>query len=53
MTGQSARLAHPLTLGPSSSPVVLQVHASNGACVAATFDTMRTARPGRFKGKSD
>ena len=53
LAGSPQGLPDPLTLGPSSSPVVLQVHASNGACVAATFDTMRTAKPGRFKGKSD
>jgi hypothetical protein len=53
LAGSPQGLPDPLTLGPLSSPVVLQVHASNGACVAATFDTMRTAKPGRFKGKSD
>jgi uncharacterized delta-60 repeat protein len=53
LSGSPQGLPDPLTLGPLSSPVVLQVQASNGACVAATFETMRTARPGRFKGKSD
>jgi uncharacterized delta-60 repeat protein len=53
LAGSPQGLPDPLTLGPLSSPVVLQVHASNGECVAATFDTMRTAKPGRFKGKSD
>lgn len=53
LAGSPQGLPDPLTLGPSSSPVVLQVHASNGACVAATFDTMRTANPARFRGKSD
>jgi len=51
--GSQLGVPDPLTLGPLSSPVVLQVHASNGACVAATFDTMRTVKPGRLKGKSD
>ena len=53
LSGSQLGLPDPLTLGPLSSPVVLQVQASNGACVAATFDTMRTAKPGRFKGKND
>jgi uncharacterized delta-60 repeat protein len=53
LSGSSQGLPDPLTLGPLGSPVVLQVHASNGACLAATFDTMRTVTPARFKGKSE
>src|SRR5262249_1009410 len=53
LAGSQLGVPDPLTLGPLSSPVVLQVHGSNGACVAATFDTMRTVTLGRLKGKSD
>jgi uncharacterized delta-60 repeat protein len=34
-------------------PVVLQVHGSNGACAAATFDSKRKYHSGRFSGTSD
>jgi hypothetical protein len=53
LAGSPQAVPDPLTMGPLSFPVILQVQASNGACVAATFDTMRISKPGRFKGKSD
>ena len=39
-----------LLLGvPPAPPVVLQVHAGNGACAEAIFDTDRRAAPRTFK----
>lgn len=44
----------PFALGESpSAPVVMQLHAGNGACVEATFDARRKVRPSSFTGKTD
>jgi hypothetical protein len=43
----------PAGLGPFSNAVTVQVHAGNGACVEATFDTGRRATSQRLSAKND
>jgi uncharacterized delta-60 repeat protein len=43
----------PTVHGVFAPPVVAQVHAGNGACVEATFDTQRRTTPRRFSAKND
>jgi uncharacterized delta-60 repeat protein len=40
-------------LGPPGPPVLLQLHAGNGACVEATFDADRNVKATSFSGTSD
>jgi hypothetical protein len=46
-------LPDPVFLGPLGPPVLLQLHASNGACMEATFDSDRRISAVRFKSKND
>jgi uncharacterized delta-60 repeat protein len=46
-------LPDPLSVGATGPALLLQVHAGNGACVEATFDSGRRVRPNKFSSKND
>jgi uncharacterized delta-60 repeat protein len=53
LTTSAQGVPNPTTVGPPGPAVVAQVHAGNGACVEATFDTQRRISGKRFAAKND
>jgi uncharacterized delta-60 repeat protein len=53
LTASPQGFPDPLPLGPLGPALLLQLHAGNGACMEATFDTDRKVTAYRFRSKND